>query len=209
MKVRKWFWSVVAGVPACLAAALQGQSRESVLQSCQLKPPNWTPADQAHSIRRETISKTSPDDARRDRIVTASIGATRPELDQARGFGSADALRDGRSECGLWLFTLERDVDQPGFTPLAVRHRRLSRRQPIVVLAVEVRRQAGGKRSAPRSASPDRFGKYLWPIAKTSGFNASAARKIWSRARISTLSRPRSGPRSGSRPRRTRIRRQR
>lgn len=111
---RRWFWSPLWVL--ILAAALQGQSRESVLKAVA-ETSNWTPADKPTTYDAKNIDALAG--RRAPAIIRYGlIGATKQTW---RGPGGSVRLTlyemiDASAAYGL--FTLERNVDQPGFTAL-------------------------------------------------------------------------------------------
>lgn len=111
---KKWFWSTL--LVLMLAAALQGQSRESVLKAVA-ETSNWTPADKPTTYDEKNIDALAGRHAPAV-IRYGLIGATKQSW---RGPGGSVRLIlyemiDASAAYGL--FTLERNIDQPGFTSL-------------------------------------------------------------------------------------------
>ena len=108
---KKWFWSLLCTVT--LAVALQGQSRESVLKSVQ-QTSKWTPTDQAVSYDEKTIEAFA---GKRAAAITryGLTGVTTQNWNGPEGNVRLTLFEmlDGTAAYGL--YTLERDIDQPGF----------------------------------------------------------------------------------------------
>ncbi len=111
---RKWFWSVLLALT--LAVALQGQSRESVLKAVA-ETSNWTPADQPTTYDEKNIELLA---GRRASAITryGLIGATRQTWKGAEGTIRLTLYEMVDASAAYGLFTLERNINQRGFSAL-------------------------------------------------------------------------------------------
>jgi hypothetical protein len=99
-----------------LVAALQGQSRESVLKAVA-ETSNWTPADQPTTYDEKTIETVAG--RRAPAIVRYGlIGATRQNWKSAEGNVRLTLYEMVDPSAAYGLFSLERNIDQPGFSSL-------------------------------------------------------------------------------------------
>ena len=99
-----------------LTAALQGQSRESVLKAVT-ETSNWTPADQPTTYDEKTIEVLA---GRSAHAITryGFIGATRQNWKGPDGNVRLTLYEMVDASAAYGLFTLERNINQPGFTAL-------------------------------------------------------------------------------------------
>jgi hypothetical protein len=114
--IGKWFWGLLWTL--VLAAGLEGQSRDSLLQALQATS-KWTPVDKPVSYNEKNIEalagKRAPAINRYGlagatvQTFTAAQGAVRLTLYEMLDAGAA-----------YGLFTLERDIHQPGFAPIPI-----------------------------------------------------------------------------------------
>ena len=111
---RKWFWSVLCSL--IVTAALEGQSRESVLKALG-QTSGWVPAD----------TPTAYDDKNMEGLVgrRASAltryginGATRERWKGPDGTVRITLYEMVDASAAYGWYTLERNIGQPGFTSL-------------------------------------------------------------------------------------------
>ena len=114
--LRKWFWSLLGIV--MMAAVLQGQSRESVLKGVA-QDPGWSPVDKPIQYDEKNIEQLAGKRAASIKHY-GLIGAT------TQTWRGSDAnvrvtlyeMLDASAAYGF--FTVERNMDQPGFAMLSV-----------------------------------------------------------------------------------------
>ena len=111
---KKWFWSLLSTL--FLTAALQGQSRESVLKAIQ-QSSKWSPADKPIQYDEKNIEAL---DSKRTAAIKR-YGLTGVTIQNWTGAGGSARLTlyemfDASAAYGL--FTLDRNIDQPGFAPM-------------------------------------------------------------------------------------------
>jgi len=114
--IRSWFWGLLCTF--LITAALQGQSRESVLKTVQ-ETSTWSPVDKPSSYDEKTIQAL---DAKRAPAINR-YGLTGATVQNWRGPNGNVRLTlyemlDATAAYGL--FTLDRNIDQPGFAAIAV-----------------------------------------------------------------------------------------
>jgi hypothetical protein len=113
---RKWFWSLLWTL--VITAALNGQSRESLLKTVQETSP-WSPAGDLVSYDEKTIAAV---DKRRASAITR-YGLAELTFQNWRGPSGNVRLTlyemlDSAAAYGL--FTLDRDINQPGFMTIPI-----------------------------------------------------------------------------------------
>lgn len=112
---RSWFWGTL--LVLTMTAALQGQSRESVLKAVA-ENSNWTPADKPAAYDEKNIEALVG--RRAPAIVRYGlIGATRQTWKGTNGPVRLTLYEMLDPSAAYGLFTLERDINQPGFSPLS------------------------------------------------------------------------------------------
>lgn len=109
--IRKWFWSAL--LPLTLTAALQGQSRESVLKALA-QSSDWAPADKATTYGEKNIEELVG--RRAPAVIRYGITSATSETWK----GPAGTVRITLYEmvdpsAAYGWFTLERNIGQPGF----------------------------------------------------------------------------------------------
>jgi len=112
----KWFGSLLWVM--ILAAALQGQSQESLLKTVQEKS-QWSPVDKPTSYNEKTID--SLDRKRASAINRYGLaGVTVQNWQGPRGTVHVTLYEMLDTSAAYGLFTLDRNIDQPGFatTPI-------------------------------------------------------------------------------------------
>src|SRR5207244_13401611 len=112
----RWFWSML--LPLLTAAALQGQSRESILKAVT-ETSRWSPADKPAQYDEKNIETSAGKRAaaiRRYGFVGTTIQNWKAPDANVRVilYEMADA------SAAYGLFTLERAAAQPGPTPVPV-----------------------------------------------------------------------------------------
>lgn len=111
---KTWFWSTL--LVLFLAAALQGQSRESVLKAVA-ETSNWTPADKPTTYDENDIGTLAG--RRAPAIIRYGfIGATKQTWKGPGGSVRVTLYEMIDASAAYGLFTLERNINQPGFMPL-------------------------------------------------------------------------------------------
>jgi len=111
---KRWFWSALWAL--ALTAALQGQSRESVLKAVA-ETSSWTPADKPATYDEKNIETIAG--RRAPAIVRYGlIGATRQSWKGPEGTARLTLYEMVDASAAYGLFTLERDIHQPGFASL-------------------------------------------------------------------------------------------
>ena len=113
---KTWFWSLPWIF--ILASALQGQSRESLLKTLA-QDSSWSPADKPTYYDEKNIQLLA---ARRAAAVIryGLIGATQEDWRSPEGNVHLTLYEMVDASAAYGLFTLYRDVDQPGFAPLPI-----------------------------------------------------------------------------------------
>ena len=101
-----------------LAAALQGQSRESLLRSVS-QTSKWSPADKPAEYDEKNIQGLA---GRRAPAIRhyGLIGATRQSWSGIDGTVRLTLYEMFDATAAYGLFTLERDINQPGFSPASL-----------------------------------------------------------------------------------------
>src|SRR5262245_41196105 len=113
---KKWFWSLLW--MSFLAATLQGQSRDSLLKSIS-QSPNWSPADKPTVYDEKNIRELAPKRAAAmDRY--GFVGATQQNWRGPDGTVRLTLYEMADASAAYGLFTLERNPDQAGYTPISV-----------------------------------------------------------------------------------------
>lgn len=148
-----------------VAAALQGQSRNSLFKSIA-QTLDWSPANQPTEYDENNIEELA---AKRAPAIQryGFIGATQQDWRGPQGPVRLTLYEMADSSAAYGLFTLDRNVDQPGFTPLAVGSEgfRLSNRstfwQSKYVVTLEGRSAAAG--ALARVVSRNIFGRSRKP----------------------------------------------
>ena len=113
---KKWFWSFLGGL--ILTAALQGQSRETVLKAVQ-DASKWTPVDQALTYddkNLETLVGKRASTLRR----YGFIGATVQSWTGSGGTVRLTLYEMFDPSAAFGLFTLDRNINQAGFAQLPI-----------------------------------------------------------------------------------------
>jgi hypothetical protein len=112
--MKQWFWSALLAL--ALTTALQGQSRESLLKTLG-ETSNWTPADKPITYDEKTIASLA---GRRAPAILryGLLGATRETWKGAAGSVRVTLYEMVDPSAAYGLFTLERNIDQPGFSSL-------------------------------------------------------------------------------------------
>src|SRR5437773_8797598 len=114
--MKRWFWSSL--LILIMAAALQGQSRESLLKSVA-QTSKWSPSDKPIQYDEKNIDAL----AGRRAAAIKSYGFTGATLQTWRGPAGDVRLTlyemiDASAAYGL--YSLERNIDQPGFATLPI-----------------------------------------------------------------------------------------
>src|SRR5262245_34315462 len=163
--IRKWFWSVLLAL--MLAAALQGQSRESVLKVLA-ETANWTPVDKPTAYDEKNIEDLVG--RRAPAIVRYGFnGATRETWKGPAGAVRITLYEMVDASAAYGWFTLERNIGQPGFTslPFGTEGFRVGNRswfwQSKYVVGLE---GSEAIQSAARVISENIFGRYRKPDRK-------------------------------------------
>lgn len=114
--IRKWFWGAVWTL--ILTAVLQGQSRESLLRAVT-QAPNWTPADQPTEYDEKNIEALA---GKRGAAINryGLIGATTQSWSGPEGKVRLTLYEMLDASAAYGLFTIERNIDQPGFSEFPV-----------------------------------------------------------------------------------------
>jgi hypothetical protein len=112
---KNWFWSVLLAL--ALTTALEGQSRESVLKAVA-ETSSWMPADNPVTFDETNIEALAGRQAPAI-IRYGLLGVTRASLRGSGGSVRVTLYEMADASAAYGLFTLERDMDRPGFTPLA------------------------------------------------------------------------------------------
>jgi hypothetical protein len=113
---RKWFWSAL--LVLALTAALQGQSRESVLKSLA-ETSLWMPAGPPATYDENTIESFAG--RRAPALVRYGlIGVTRQLWKGPQGEIRVTLYEMVDASAAYGWFTLERNITQPGFTALSL-----------------------------------------------------------------------------------------
>src|SRR5215470_9356056 len=113
---KKWFWSLL-WIPV-LTAALQGQSRESILKTIQ-ENSKWTPADQPVLYNDKNIE--SLEGKRASTLNRYGLtGVTVQKWDASSGAVRLMLYEMLDPAAAYGLFTLERNTHQSGFTAVPV-----------------------------------------------------------------------------------------
>jgi hypothetical protein len=114
--LRKWFWSLLGTV--VLAATLQGQSRETVLKAVA-QDPSWSPADKPVQYDDKNIEELA---GKRSASIKhyGLVGATTQNWRGPDGNVRVTLYEMVDASAAYGLFTLERNIDQPGFAMLSV-----------------------------------------------------------------------------------------
>ena len=99
-------------------AALQGQSRESVLKAVG-ESPNWKPVNTPTDYDETTIEKLAGQRAAAIKRY-GLIGATMQDWSSTEGNVRLTLYEMVDPSSAYGLFTLERDIDQPGFAAVAL-----------------------------------------------------------------------------------------
>src|SRR2546421_237815 len=109
--VKTWFWSLVGIL--ILTGALQGQSRESILKLIQ-ETSKWTPADQPILYTEKTADAL---EGKRAPAVKryGFTGATVQKWNSPGGLLQLSLYEMLDPSAAYGLFTLERNIHQPGF----------------------------------------------------------------------------------------------
>ena len=112
--IKLWFWSVLWVLT--LAAALQGQSRESVLKSV-IETSKWSPADKPSQYDEKNIEALA---GRRAAAIAhyGLDGATTQEWTGPEGNVRLTLYEMLDPSSAYGFFTLERNIDQAGFATL-------------------------------------------------------------------------------------------
>src|SRR5437763_12436464 len=114
--IRKWFWGLLWTM--VLAAALQGQSRESVLKAVQQQSSTWSPTDKPFTYDEKNI------DALAGKRAAAAInryglsGVTTQTWSGPEGTVHLTLYEMIDATAAYGLFTIDRNIDQPGFATI-------------------------------------------------------------------------------------------
>lgn len=163
---KKWFWSVVW--IAILIATLQGQSRESVLKAVG-ENPNWTPGSKPVEYDDTHIDALAGN--RRTPVINiyGLVGATTQPWNGAEGPVRLTLYEMLDPSAAYGWFTIERDVDQPGFTtlPLGSEGFRLANRSYFWQSKYVVKLEGGARatEALARIVSENIFGRSQKPPA--------------------------------------------
>jgi hypothetical protein len=114
--MKQWFWGLL--LILTLTAALQGQSRESVLKAVQAAS-NWSPTDKATLYDDKTIQNL---DGKRAAAISryGLTGATQENWMGPSGNVRLTLYEMSDPSAAYGLYTLDRNADQPGFATMAV-----------------------------------------------------------------------------------------
>src|SRR5262245_47433444 len=160
---RKWFWSLLL---TCLAtAALQGQSRESLLKAVE-QTSKWSPTDNPVAYDEKTIDSL---DKKRGPTINR-YGLSGVTLQSWRGPNGTVRLTLYEmldSSAAYGLFTLDRDAGQPGFatTPMGTEGFRLGTRAEFwqSKYVVKLEGNAAATADLARTISENIFGRSRKP----------------------------------------------
>jgi hypothetical protein len=111
---KKWFWGLLWMLT--LTAALQGQSRESVLKAVQ-QISKWSPADKPVQYDEKTIEALA---GKRAAAINryGLIGATTQDWNGPNGKVRLTLYEMFDPTAAYGLFTADRNINQPGFTTI-------------------------------------------------------------------------------------------
>ena len=114
--MKRWFWGVLLSLS--VTAALQGQSRDSVLKAIQ-QTSKWSPADQPKPYDDKNLERL----AGRHAAALEHYGFTGATTQNWTGTDGTVRLTlyemsDGAAAYGL--FTLDRNTDEPGFATIPI-----------------------------------------------------------------------------------------
>jgi hypothetical protein len=114
--MKRWFWGVLLSLS--VTAALQGQSRDSVLKAIE-QTSKWSPADQPTQYDDKNLERLAGKRA----AVLEHYGFTGATTQNLAGAGGTVRLTlyemsDGTAAYGL--FTLDRNIDEPGFATIPI-----------------------------------------------------------------------------------------
>jgi hypothetical protein len=113
---KKWFWGLLWML--ILTAALQGQSRDSLLKAVQERS-QWFPADKPVSYEEKTIDRL--DGKRASAIKRYGLnGVTIQNWRGPSGNVRLTLYKMQDTSAAYGLFTLDRNIDQPGFSAIPV-----------------------------------------------------------------------------------------
>src|SRR5579862_1123681 len=110
---RRWFWSALLLV--ITAAALQGQSRESLLKAVA-QHSRWSPVGEPSRYDEKNIETLAGKRAAAVKHYGIS-GATVQDWNGANGKVRVTLYEMADASAAYGLFTLERSMDQAGLTP--------------------------------------------------------------------------------------------
>ena len=160
---KKWFWSVLGML--ILTAALQGQSRESVLKAVA-ESSEWSAADKPTDYNDKNIEVLA---GKRASTVNryGLIGATRQTWMGPNGTVRMTLYEMTDATAAYGLFSLERNIDQPGFEalPLGAEGYRLGNRSFFwqSKYVVQIDGNASAADSLARTVSRNIFGSSRKP----------------------------------------------
>ena len=159
----KWFVSTLLVVVS--AAALQGQSRESILKAIP-QTSKWSPAGEP--LQYDSKSIASLDGKRADAINRYGLtGATVQSWTGAEGNARITLYQMFDPTAAYGLFTLDRNIDQPGFTaiPMGTEGFRLGNRTEFwqASYVVKLEGNAAAADDLARAVSQSIFGQSRKP----------------------------------------------
>jgi Family of unknown function (DUF6599) len=114
--IRKWFWGVL--LTLSVTAALQGQSRESVLKAIQ-QTSKWSPADQPTQYDEKNIETFA---GKRAPLLNhyGFSGLTTQTWNGEGGTVHLALYEMSDASAAYGLFTLDRNIEDPGFSRIPV-----------------------------------------------------------------------------------------
>jgi hypothetical protein len=114
--IGKWFWGLLWTL--VITASLEGQSRESLLKALEATS-NWTPVDKPVSYDEKNLETLA---GRRATTINlyGFTGATVQTWSRPQGSVRLTLYEMVDASAAYGLFTLERNIHQPGFTPIPI-----------------------------------------------------------------------------------------
>src|SRR5215813_12513580 len=112
--IKNWFWGLLCTL--VITAALEGQSRESVIKAVQ-QASQWSPVDKPSTYDEKTIQEL---DAKRAGAVNryGLTGATVQNWRGPTGNVRLTLYEMVDASAAYGLYTLDRNIDQPGFAAI-------------------------------------------------------------------------------------------
>jgi hypothetical protein len=165
--IRKWFWGLLWTL--VLTAALQGQSRESLLKAVQ-ETSTWVPADTPVSYDEKNIQTLAGKRAPAINRYGFS-GATVQNWNGPNGNIRLTLYEMFDATAAYGLFTLDRNVNEPGFSamPIGTEGFRIGDRAEFwqSKYVVKVEGKAGSSEDLARAVSENIFGRSRKPPVST------------------------------------------